>query len=144
MKLHEIKIKFNKGKKRIGRGAGSGRGKTAGRGTKGQKSRSGGNIRPGFEGGQMSLIQRIPKKRGFTSLRPKAKILNLSDLEKIKSNIINKEKLVEIGFIKDKRDKVKILGKGEIKKKLTVSVDSVSQSAREKIIKAGGTIKNLS
>ncbi len=141
MKLHELKVKFNKGKRRVGRGAGSGRGKTAGRGTKGQKSRAGGKLRPGFEGGQMSLIQRIPKKRGFRSLSPKAEIFNLSDLEKVKSDIINKEKLVEIGLIKDTKTKVKILGKGNVKKKLTIDVDLISKSAKEKIIKAGGIVK---
>lgn len=141
MKLHEIKVKFNKGKRRIGRGIGSGRGKTAGRGTKGQKARSGGKIRPGFEGGQMPLIQRIPKKRGFRSLSPKAEILNLSDLEKIKSEVINKEKLVQAGLLKSPKSKVKILGKGDIKRKLVVEVDLISKSAKEKIVKAGGSVK---
>lgn len=141
MKLHELNIKFKKKKKRVGRGPGSGKGKTAGRGTKGQKARSGGRLRPGFEGGQTPLIQRIPKKRGFRSLRPRVEIVNLRDLEKVKSDVIDKEKLAAAGLINDPKSKVKILGIGEVKKKFIINVDLISKKATEKIIKAGGSIK---
>ena len=143
MKLHELapapgsRAKPN----RVGRGTGSGNGKTSGRGHKGQKSRSGGGVRPGFEGGQMPLSRRIPK-RGFTNIWAK-KIVNvdLSALERFENDTeITTELLVESGIIKNAKDGVKILNNGEISKKLTVKVP-MSKSAAEKITALGGKVE---
>lgn len=133
----------NKNKKRVGRGTGSGHGKTSCRGHKGQNSRSGGGVRPGFEGGQMPLQRRLPK-RGFTSTN-KAEycILNLSDLEKLGFNDVTPEKLLDEGVIKNPRDGVKILGMGEITRALKVKADAFSATAMKKIQAAGGTAEVL-
>jgi len=129
-------------KKRVGRGTGSGHGGTSCRGTKGQKSRSGGGVRLGFEGGQMPLIRRLPK-RGFTSIFKKEyDIVNLRSLEeKFNDNDeVDPSTLRERGLAK--RDlPIKILGDGEITKKLRIKADSFSKSAREKILKAGGSVE---
>ncbi len=134
-----------KNKKRLGRGIGSGRGKTAGKGHKGQNARSGGGVRPGFEGGQMPLFRRIAR-RGFSNYPFKVvyAIVNLEDLDGFAAGEkVTKESLVEKGLLKKRCGLVKILGKGEISKKLEVEIDKVSASAREKIEKAGGTVKEL-
>ena len=125
---------------RRGRGHGSGNGKTAGRGHKGQKARSGGLPRPGFEGGQMPLYRRIPK-RGFQNYNHKhIEAINLKDLEKFEDgDTVTIEALIEKGVIKHAYDGVKILGNGEISKKLTVQVNAYSASAKEKIEAAGGS-----
>lgn len=124
---------------RKGRGHGSGNGKTAGKGHKGQKARSGAT-RPGFEGGQMPLYRRIPK-RGFTNRNSKIIIgINVSALEKFDSDaVVTTETLMEAGIVKNPRDGVKILGNGELTKKLTVKVDAFSESAKAKIEAVGGT-----
>ena len=124
---------------RRGRGHGSGNGKTAGKGHKGQKARSGAT-RPGFEGGQMPLYRRLPK-RGFTNRNTKEIIgINVSALEKFENDaVVTVESLMEIGLIKNPRDGVKILGNGELTKKLTVKVDAFSEGAKAKIEAAGGT-----
>ena len=145
MKLNTL-IKTNTSKMRVGRGIGSGKGKTSGRGVKGQKSRSGVAIKS-FEGGQMPLFRRLPK-RGFKKIHKKnIAILNLSDLalfiknKKIKlQDEINIKNLLEKKLIRKKYDKLKILGKGEVKEKLNVATDFISKSARSKIEKAGGSI----
>ncbi len=141
MKLHELSPNAgsNKERKRIGRGHGSGQGKTAGKGHKGQKARSGGGVRPGFEGGQMPLTQRIPK-RGFNNIfADKVVALNVSDLERFNDGItVDAEILEAAGLVKGKYDKIKILGNGEITKNLTVKANAFSASAKEKIEKAGG------
>ena len=126
---------------RRGRGHGSGNGKTAGKGHKGQKARSGAP-RPGFEGGQMPLFRRIPK-RGFKCRNSKNIIsINVSDLNRFEDGaIVTVESLKEIGLVKNPRDGVKILGNGELTKKLTVSVDAASKSAIEKIEAAGGKLE---
>ena len=123
---------------RRGRGHGSGNGKTAGKGHKGQKARSGAP-RPGFEGGQMPLFRRIPK-RGFKCRNTKDIVaINVSELNKFDDNAtVTVEALIEAGIVKNPRDGVKILGNGELTKKLTVSVDAASKSAVEKIEAAGG------
>lgn len=128
-----------KKKKRIGRGQGSGHGGTAGRGHKGQRSRSGSKIYPWFEGGQMPLQRRVPK-RGFTNIFKKEyQIINLRDLEKLKeAENITPETLYENGLIKKKRVPVKILGSGDITTKAEISAHAFSASAKEKIEKAGG------
>ena len=118
---------------RVGRGHGSGNGKTAGRGHKGQKARSGGGVRPGFEGGQMPLYRRIPK-RGFTNRNSK-EIMNCFD----DGAEVTIEALQAAGIIKNPMDGVKLLGNGDLTKKLSVKVNGYSQSAKEKIEAAGGT-----
>jgi large subunit ribosomal protein L15 len=129
--------------KRLGCGESSGHGKTSGKGHKGQKARSGGSIRLGFEGGQMPLIRRIPK-RGFNNAAFKTTYapVNLADLEKLGiSGIIDEKALREAGLVNGRWDGVKILGDGELTRKLALKVDAVSASAREKIEKAGGSIE---
>ncbi len=124
---------------RVGRGHGSGNGKTAGRGQKGQKSRSGGNTRVGFEGGQMPLYRRIPK-RGFKCINSKKIVaISVAELERFEADsVVTVETLREAGLVKNSFDGVKILGNGELSKKLTVQVNAYSKSAAEKIEAAGG------
>ena len=129
-----------KKKKRIGRGPGSGFGKTAGRGMNGQKSRSGYSRKRGFEGGQMPLIRRIPK-RGFNNIfKSNYNILNVGDIEKSGLDELNVEVLLEKKIIRDKRLKLKILGDGELSRKVKVSAHKFSKSAVEKIEKNGGEV----
>ena len=126
--------------KRLGRGIGSGLGKTGGRGHKGQKSRSGGGVRRGFEGGQMPLYRRLPK-RGFTNRNSKTIVgINVSALECFENDaVVTVETLLESGIVKNPRDGVKILGNGELTKKLTVKADAFSEGAKAKIEALGGT-----
>ena len=129
-----------KRRKRLGCGPGSGKGKTCGKGHKGQNSRSGGGVRPGFEGGQLPLFRRLPK-RGFTNARFKTTyaVLNLSDLNKFDDGaIITPELLKEMGILKNQLDGVKILGNGKLEKKLTVKANKFSKVAKEAIEKMGG------
>ncbi|MDD2502300.1 MAG: 50S ribosomal protein L15 [Clostridia bacterium] len=141
MKLHELQPAKGSVKTplRKGRGTGSGLGKTAGRGHKGQKSRSGGGVRPGFEGGQMPLTRRLPK-RGFTNIFAKVySLVNVGDLEEFEEGtIVTPQLLKENGLIKKQNDAVKILGEGEISKNLTVQAHKFSKSAKEKIEASGG------
>jgi len=144
MKLNELfpAKGSRKSRKRLGRGVGSGRGKTAGRGTKGHNSRSGGGVRPGFEGGQMPLHRRLPK-RGFTNIfRKKFVEINLRDLSDLESgSTVDEAALIRCGLVKGKRDGIKLLGQGEVKNPLSVRVNRVSKKAREKIEAAGGTVE---
>jgi large subunit ribosomal protein L15 len=128
-----------KSRKRIGRGAGSGLGKTSGKGHKGQKARSGGSIKAGFEGGQMPLQRRLPK-RGFRPLDKKVyAVVNLRDLDLFENgSVIDLETYGLAGLVRDLRDGVKVLGDGELTKALTVKAHKFSKSAQEKIEKAGG------
>ena len=141
MKIHELTPApdSNKEVKRVGRGHGSGNGKTAGEGHKGQNARSGGGVRIGFEGGQMPLARRIPK-RGFNNIfATKYAVVNVSDLNKFKEDtVVDTELLIASGLVKKVNDGVKILGNGELTAKLTVKAAKFSQSAIEKIEKAGG------
>lgn len=141
MKIHELTPApdSNKAVKRVGRGHGSGNGKTAGKGHKGQNARSGGGVRIGFEGGQMPLARRIPK-RGFNNIfATKYAVVNVSDLNKFKDDtVVDTELLVASGLVKKVNDGVKILGNGELTAKLTVKAAKFSQTAIEKIEKAGG------
>lgn len=142
MKLHELSPAegSKKSVKRIGRGAGSGQGKTAGKGHKGQKARAGRGMRPGFEGGQMPLQRRIPK-RGFNNIFAKEiAAVNVAALDKAFEDgaTVDIEALINAGLIKKALDGVKILGNGEISKKLTVKVNAYSDSAKQKIEAAGG------
>ena len=142
MKLHELKPAKGavKAKKRLGRGTATGQGKTAGRGQKGQKSRSGGGVRVGFEGGQMPLFRRLPK-RGFKNRNSKNIIgINVGVLEAFENEtVVTVETLMEAGIVKNPGDGVKILGNGELTKKLTVKADAVSEGAKAKIEAVGGT-----
>lgn len=146
MELNNLKPKkgARHAKKRVGRGPGSGHGKTAGRGEKGQKSRSGYSGKRGFEGGQMPLHRRIPK-RGFTNIFKKDyAVVNVSDLERFDNGAtIDETALRAAGLVKGQNDGVKILGDGELSKKLTVSATKFSKSAREIIEKAGGTCQEI-
>ena len=127
-------------KKRIGRGTGSGHGKTAGKGNKGQNARSGGGVRPGFEGGQIPLFQRLPK-RGFKNINHKEyAIVNLCDLNVFDNGtVVTPDLLIDAKIIKDIKSGVKILGCGTLEKKLTIKAHKFSASASEEIAKAGGT-----
>ena len=126
-------------RKRVGRGPGSGTGKTAGRGQKGQKSRSGGNIHPRFEGGQMPLIRRIPK-RGFKSInRVEYQVVNVRDLDRVDGEV-SPESLKSAGLVRSLRKPVKILGVGDLTKKLSVTAHAFSGSAQAKIEAAGGSV----
>ncbi len=130
-----------KKKKRVGRGDGSGHGGTAGKGAKGQNARSGHSVRPGFEGGQMPLYRRLPK-RGFKN--PLRRIIATVNIEQLKrfpeGSVIDRETLLTVGLVTRKADGIKILGKGEISFPLSLKVDMVSEGARQKIEAAGGTI----
>jgi large subunit ribosomal protein L15 len=132
-----------KNRKRVGRGPGSGHGKTSCRGHKGQKSRSGGGTKPGFEGGQMPLQRRLPK-RGFTNIfQEQYSVVNIGALDKLEETAITPEILVDAGVIKNQKNKVKILGQGDISKPITVKAHAFSASAKEKIEKAKGSIELL-
>ena len=150
MKLNEIND--NKGavksRTRVGRGIGSGKGKTCGRGHKGQKSRSGGSIRPGFEGGQNPLYQRLPM-RGFNNanFRTEYTTVNVGDLQRMveegrlkESETISIDTLMAVGLTKKAKDGLKVLGNGELKAKLSIEAVAASKSAQEKVKKAGGSL----
>lgn len=144
MKIHELSPApgARKQRKRVGRGTGSGYGKTCGRGHKGQKSRSGGGPRPGFEGGQMPLHRRLPK-RGFTNLfRKEYEIINLRDLARFGDNAnVDMEVLKEAGLVRKRSFGVKLLGHGDVSSPIFIKVNRVTKSAREKIEAAGGRIE---
>lgn len=149
LKLHTIKP--NPGakhrKKRLGSGESSGLGKTCGKGNKGQKARSGGTIRPGFEGGQMPLHRRLPKK-GFNNTRFQDTIIavNISQINSFfnEGDTVDENTLRSVGLVQGECDAVKLLGNGELTKKLNVTVDFVSASARDKVAQAGGQLTVLS
>ncbi len=146
MKLNELSPPkgSRKSPKRLGRGVGTGKGKTAGRGTKGQNSRSGGGVRPGFEGGQMPIHRRLPK-RGFTNIfRKDFAVINIRDLARFESgSTVDEVALFREGLVKGKRDGIKLLGQGEIKYPLKIRINKISKAAREKITAAGGEIEVL-
>lgn len=142
MKLHELSpaVGATSERKRKGRGAGSGNGKTAGKGHKGQNARSGGGVKPGFEGGQMPLQRRIPK-RGFNNIfATKYAIVNISDLnDRFEDDaVVDAAAIVASGLVRKELDGIKVLGNGEITKKLTIKAAAFSKSAIEKIEKVGG------
>ena len=151
MKLNEIKdnLGSNKSRKRIGRGIGSGTGKTSGKGHKGQKSRSGVSIK-GFEGGQMPIHRRLPK-RGFTNInRVNYSELNLDKIQKLidgkkidPKKIISYKTLLDLGLVKTKKAKIKLLGKGDINVKIDIEVSTFSQSAKDSVEKIGGSVTIL-
>lgn len=142
MKLNELES-LKKDRKRVGRGPGSGNGKTSGKGHKGQNARSGGGVRPGFEGGQLPLFRRLPK-RGFNNyeFRTEYAVVNVGDLNDFKDgSVIELKNLKESGLVKKEKDGIKILGSGELTKKLTVKANKFSSTAKEKIENAGGKIE---
>ena len=142
MRLHELGTVDGSTHRRkvVGRGPGSGLGKTSGKGQKGQNARSGGGVRPGFEGGQLPLFRRLPK-RGFSNAKFKTvyAVINLSDLNKFEDGaIVTPEILKEMGILKNQLNGVKVLGNGKLEKKLTVKAHKFSNSAKESIEKMGG------
>jgi len=144
MKLNELSPSEGsvKSRKRIGRGVGSGQGKTAGKGSKGLKARSGGKVRPGFEGGQMPIHRRLPK-RGFTNIfKTQFAILNLKNISSFESGtIVDPNYLIQNGLVKGKFDAIKILGLGDITNPIVIKSCVVSKSAKEKIEAAGGKVE---
>ena len=144
MKLHELSPAAGSAQKawRVGRGPGSGNGKTAGKGHKGQNARSGGGVRPGFEGGQIPLYRRLPK-RGFNNMFAVTyAIVNVEVFNAFEDgSVVDAQALVDAGVIKKVNDGLKVLGRGEITKKITVKAAKVSESAKAKIEAAGGTVE---
>lgn len=144
MKLHELTPSEGSrhSRKRLGRGTSSGQGKTAGKGTKGQLARQGGKTRLGFEGGQMPLFRRMPK-RGFNNInRKEYSIVNLGDLNRFEDGTeVTSALLVEAGLVKNERDGIKLLGNGELSKKLSIKVAKASKAAQEAVVAAGGSIE---
>ena len=142
MKLHELEKNIGAKQKRkiVGRGPGSGLGKTSGKGHKGQNARSGGGVRPGFEGGQLPLFRRLPK-RGFSNALFKTEyaVINLSDLNKFEDGaVVTPELLKDMGLLKKQLDGIKVLGNGKLERKLTVKAHKFSSKAKEEIEKLGG------
>jgi len=135
----------NKNRKRVGRGPGSGNGVKAGRGDKGQKSRSGYSLRPGFEGGQMPLYRRLPKRGFFNKFSKHYVVMNVRDLEKYEDGTeVSPEFLLESGYVKSMKDGLRILGEGELTRKVSVKAHHVTESARKKIEDAGGSVEVVS
>jgi len=144
MKLEELRPPQGavKKRKRVGRGTGSGHGGTSCKGAKGQNARSGGGVKPGFEGGQMPLTRRLPKRGFYNRFRKDIAIVNLEQLTKFsEGSLVDAEALFNAGIIKKHCDGIKILGKGDVNYSLTVKVNAVSRSAREKIEALGGSIE---
>ena len=144
MQLHDLAPApgSRKKRKKVGRGPGSGMGKTSTRGHKGLKARSGGNVRPGFEGGQMPIYRRLPKRGFFNIFKTNNAVLNVKDLDRFEDGtMIDIDALREAGMVKGRVDGVKILGLGEITKKFSLKNILVSKTAKEKIESAGGSIE---
>ncbi len=144
MQLHDLKPTpgAKKNRKRVGRGVGSGHGKTSGRGSKGQNARSGGGVRPGYEGGQMPIHRRLPK-RGFTNIfKNVVQVINIRDLARFESGAeIDEAALREAGLVKGRFDAIKLLSIGDISVPMTIRLDMASRAAREKIEAAGGRVE---
>ena len=144
MKLHELSpaLGSKKAATRVGRDIGSGLGKTSGKGHKGQKARSGGGVRPGFEGGQMPLYRRIPKRGFFNRFGKEYAEINVEVLNVFEEGtVVDPVALIEAGIIKNVRDGIRVLGNGEVTKSLTVIANGFSKSAAEKITAAGGKVE---
>jgi large subunit ribosomal protein L15 len=144
MKLNELRPAegATKKRKRVGRGNGSGHGGTSCRGHKGQNARSGGGVRPGFEGGQMPLSRRLPKRGFYNKFRKEVVIVNIGQLGVFpKDSVVDADALMTIGIVKSAGDAIKVLGKGAIDYPLTVKVNGISRSAREKIEASGGRVE---
>lgn len=143
MKFHKLDTTNKKSARRAGRGIAAGRGKTAGRGTKGQSSRSGGRVRPGFEGGQNPLYMRLPKLPGFRSHRPKAENIYTGQLDQLTGKTVDNTVLADAGLVSSSYASVKLIVKGEVTKKTTVKLQSASESAVAMVQKAGGTFEKV-
>lgn len=143
MKIHELELQSTPDRKRVGRGIGSGYGKTAGRGTKGQNARTGGGVRVGFEGGQNPLARRIPKNRGFASINPVIyQPINLSDLNRFKDGTtVDAAALKAAGVVASATNRIKLLAKGQLEKKLTIQVQAASASATKAVEAAGAKLE---
>lgn len=141
MKYHELQVEANKERKRVGRGISAGQGKTAGRGTKGQSSRTGKKLGHGFMGGQGPLMRRIPKNRGFKSMRVPAQVVYLDQLNTVKGVTVDNFTLAEAGLIATPHHTVKVIARGEYTGKATVKVQAASASVQAAIKKAGGTFE---
>jgi large subunit ribosomal protein L15 len=144
MKLGELKPEAGarRQRKRVGRGVGSGLGKTAGRGSKGQKSRSGGKVRPGYEGGQMPLQRRLPKRGFYNLFKKDYAVVNLRDLARFEDHsTVDEALLIGAGVVKARRDGIKLLADGDIDRALNVKLSRFSRAARAKIEAAGGTVE---
>lgn len=141
MKYHQLETRPTQNKKRVGRGIAAGQGKTAGRGTKGQKSRTGKKLRPMFMGGQRSLVQAVPKKRGFSSKRTPAQVVYLEALQSFANKTADNFSLFQAGLISTPHHTVKIISKGELTAKVTVKLQAASSSAQAAITKAGGSFE---
>lgn len=143
MKFNELQTDRNKSAKRVGRGIAAGQGKTAGRGTKGQMSRTGSSKRPGFEGGQNPLMQRLPKLPGFKSKAARAEVVYTGQLDQFAGKTADAEAFAEAGLITNAFVKVKVIVSGEVTKKVTVKAQGISASALEAVQKAGGTFEKV-
>jgi large subunit ribosomal protein L15 len=139
MKYNELQISANKNKKRVGRGISAGQGKTAGRGTKGQGARTGKKLSASFTGGQLSLVQAIPKNRGFKSLRTPAQVVYLDHLNAFDGKVVDNMSLFEAGLVSTPFHTVKVIARGELTAKVTLNVQGASASVKAAIAKAGGT-----
>lgn len=139
MKYNELQVTSSKSKKRVGRGISAGGGKTAGRGTKGQNARTGHKLRATFMGGQRSLVQAVPKSKGFKSIRVPAQVVYLDQLNDVTGTTIDNSTLFEAGLIATPYHSVKVIARGEYKGKATVKVQGASASVREALSKAGGS-----
>ena len=140
MKYNELQLTRNKDRKRSGRGISAGRGMTAGRGTKGQGARKSGNVRPGFEGGQIPLYMRLPKHRGFKSHRPAADNIYTGQLDSVKKSTLDTQSLFEAGLISSPHVNVKLLVKGDIAGKKDIKVQGASEAAVKAVQKSGGSV----
>lgn len=143
MKYHELNASTPKVAKRVGRGIAAGQGKTAGRGTKGQMSRTGSKKRPGFEGGQNPLMQRLPKMHGFRSFRVKAENVYTGDLDALAAKVIDSFALAEARLISNPFVRIKLVVKGDVTKKVTVKLQAASEGSIEAIKKAGGSFEKV-
>ncbi len=143
MKYNELTVSKNRAAKRVGRGIAGGQGKTAGRGTKGQGARTGYSKRPGFEGGQSPLMQRLPKLPGFRSLKARAEEVYTGQLDKLAAKTIDSEALAAAGLISSPYVRVKVITRGEVTKKVTVKAQAISASALAAIEKAGGSFEKV-
>jgi large subunit ribosomal protein L15 len=139
MKYNELSASANKNRKRVGRGISAGQGKTAGRGTKGQGARTGKKLASSFTGGQLSLVQAIPKNRGFKSLRTPAQVVYMDHLNAFKGKVVDNMSLFEAGLVATPFHTVKVIARGELTAKVTLNVQGASKSVQEAITKAGGT-----
>src|ERR1035437_5715205 len=141
MKYNELSISSHRSAKRVGRGIAAGQGKTAGRGTKGQNSRTGSSRRPGFEGGQNPLMQRLPKLHGFRSFKVPSEVVYINQLSDIKAKVIDNFALAEAGLVSNAYVNVKLLLKGELTKAVTVKLQAASENAIALVQKAGGDVE---